>query len=64
MGVNDEIMTESKTIRIEKTLIDAINEIAENENRSWNNTLETLLKFAISNRKVTVTSTSNYNPKP
>lgn len=42
----------SKTVRLKSDIINAINKIAIEENRSFNNTVETLLLFAIHNRKL------------
>lgn len=50
--------TLSKTVRLDKNVVQDINNIAKEENRNFNNSVETLLKWALANRKVT---TNNVN---
>ncbi len=51
--------TLSKTVRLEQTTVQDINRLAKEENRNFNNSVETLLKWAIANRKVTVDINNN-----
>ena len=53
--------TLSKTVRLEKGTVQDINKLAKDENRNFNNSVETLLKWAIANRKVTVDIVNNCN---
>lgn len=53
--------TLSKTVRLEETTVQDINRLAKEENRNFNNSVETLLKWAIANRKVTVDIVNNCN---
>lgn len=39
--------TERRTIRIRKDLINKIKDMAEKDNRSWNNMVEVLLNYGI-----------------
>lgn len=51
--------TLSKTVRLEEGTVQEINRLAKEENRNFNNSVETLLKWAIANRKVTVEIVGN-----
>ena len=51
--------TLSKTVRLEEGTVQDINRLAKEENRNFNNSVETLLKWAIANRKVTVDINNN-----
>lgn len=51
--------TLSKTVRLEETTVQDIHRLAKEENRNFNNSVETLLKWAIANRKVTVDIMNN-----
>lgn len=53
--------TLSKTVRLEEGTVQDINRLAKEENRNFNNSVETLLKWAIANRKVTVDINNNGN---
>lgn len=46
--------TLSKTVRLDKNVVQDIDKLAKEENRNFNNTVETLLKWAVANRKVTI----------
>jgi hypothetical protein len=46
--------TLSKTVRLDKNVVQDINNVAKEENRNFNNSVETLLKWALANRKVTI----------
>lgn len=54
--------TLSKTVRLDKDVVQDIDKLAKEENRNFNNSVETLLKWALANRKVTINSNNQAMP--
>ncbi len=60
MEENKETLeTQIKTVRLDNCTVQDINKLAKEENRNFSNSVETLLKWALANRKVTVNNNNN-----